>query len=318
MVKEIIMTSKIEWTDETYNPVVGCTKISSGCENCYAERMAKRLAGMSRAKRRGGEDPGKLAYYEQAEGWDGPVIVPEALEEPLHWRKPRHVFVCSMSDLFHEDVPFWFLRNVFDTMAMSPRHTYQVLTKRPDRMLEFLSREWPIHVRQERDLGIHEYVDDVRKKLNEILPNVWLGVTIENQQCADERRDSFEATPAAVKFVSHGPALGNVNWDDWEFIDQLITEGESGPGARPMHPDWARNDRDWCQDNGVAFFFKQWGAWGPDTKVWKRGIPTHQFDTGRDVLQRYIPVYRAGKKANGRLLDGREWNEMPESHSTSF
>ena len=311
------MTTKIEWTDETLNPVVGCTKVSPGCKHCYAETMAKRLAGMSRTKRRKGENSGRLAHYEAVEDWNGVELVPEALEDPLHWRKPRHVFVCSMSDLFHKDVPFWFARSVFDTMAMTPRHTYQVLTKRPERMLDFLSREWPAHVRQERDLGIHEYVDEVREKLNEVLPNVWIGVTVEDQQRADERRDAFEATPAAVKFVSHGPALGPVDWTGWEFIDQLITEGESGPGARPMHPDWVRSDRDWCLENDVAFFFKQWGAWGladvvPGSNERISVCVSPDGSCSPVCIAGDYHMASVGKKRAGRLLDGRIWDQMPE------
>jgi protein gp37 len=236
--------SRIEWTDATWNPVTGCTKVSPGCAHCYAETFAERFRGV----------PGHP--YER--GFDL-TLRPERLDAPLSWKRPRRIFVNSMSDLFHDDVPDQFIYAVFDTMRRAHWHQFQVLTKRPQRAAQMASRlPWP--------------------------PNIWLGTSIELQRWA-WRADAIRQVPAAVRFLSCEPLLGPLDLD-LSGIHWVIVGGESGPKARPMHPDWARGIRDQCLRVGVAFFFKQWGA--------------HDAD-GR----------RVGKWQAGRLLDGRTWDEMP-------
>lgn len=247
--------TKIEWTDETWNPVTGCTPISEGCRNCYAKRMARRLAGR--------------CGYPPAPNHFDVTLHPDRLEQPPKWRKPRMIFVCSMSDLFHEDIADSYIGSVFDVALRAPQHTYQFLTKRSKRVLEF-AREYCQH----RDI--------------DCLPANWWGlVTAENQRAADERIPDLLKAPWAVRGVSCEPLLGPVDIKDYlrgfgrfyssTSIDWTIAGGETGPGARPMHPNWARGLRDQCQEAGVSFFFKQ------------------------QIIN--------GKKT--RLLDGREWNEMP-------
>jgi protein gp37 len=231
--------TKIEWTDATWNPVTGCTKVSAGCDHCYAERFAKRLQAM-----------GVPAYR------NGFAVTmhPEALDVPLHWRKPRMVFVCSMGDLFHSDVPEWYIRQVFRTMRIAERHTFQVLTKRVKRAAEILGSEW--------------------------LPrNIWVGTSVENAPRLD-RVFKLKQIPARIRFLSLEPLLGSLPNFDLFGIDWVIVGGESGPGARPMDPDWVRDIRDQCVKGGVPFFFKQWGG--------------------------------TNKKKSGRMLDGRTWDQMPE------
>lgn len=247
-------SSKIEWTDATWNPVTGCDHVSAGCDNCYAERIATRF---------GRPFIGAVECH------------PERLDLPLHWRKPRRVFVNSVSDLFHPDVPDQFIADVFDVMACHgpiARHTFQVLTKRPQRMAALLNR-W---ADEEGYVGA---------------PNVWLGVSVENQRYADLRIPYLLATPAAVRFLSVEPLLNAVSLTGWlnggfgavypgaPDLDWVIVGGESGRGARPMDAAWARNLRDECVAAEVAFFFKQWGG--------------------------------LSAKANGRELDGRTWDEYP-------
>lgn len=232
--------SDIEWTDASWNPVTGCTKVSPGCDNCYAERFAERWRGLDGHP------------YEQ--GFDL-RLWPDRLELPLTWRKRKLVFVNSMSDLFHPDVPVDFVERVFDTMERADWHIFQVLTKRPHRM--------------------RQICNDV---IQEPVPNVWLGTSIEN---ADYkwRIDVLRETRATVRFLSIEPLVGAVGALELDGIHWIIVGGESGPGCRPMDPDWVRDIRDQCASQGVPFFFKQWG-----------GIR---------------------KKENGRELDGREWNNMP-------
>lgn len=330
--------TRIEWTEYSWNPVTGCTPISEGCQNCYARRMANRLRG-------------RCGYPA-----DDPFLVtlhPERLEEPLKWRNPRRVFVCSMGDLFHENVPFEYIAKVWQTMNNAEQHTFLVLTKRPKRMKEFLSRlGWYTH---DRETNPAEAVLDEGGKYT--LPNVWLGVTAENQQRADERIPILLQIPAAVRFVSVEPMLGQVDLSKWlggtwycetcecivdpEFvpfseihypcenyldfipgIDWVICGGESGHGARPMHPEWVRSLKDQCQEAGVPFFFKQWGEWFPrdqwewnpelilpdDEYAFRDGSGTHVFES----IDGLCPVHRVGKKAAGRILDGQIWDEMPE------
>ena len=211
--------SKIEWTDATWNPITGCNKVSPGCKLCYAERLAKRLKATGMAKYRNG--------FEVA-------LHPDALDIPLRWRKPRTIFVNSMSDLFHEQVPDEFVRDVFGVMEQAYWHRYQVLTKRPERVAN----------------------------LTDLLPwpqQVWLGVSVESEAYA-HRIDLLRQSGAAVKFLSLEPLLGPLPDLNLDGIDWVIVGGESGPGARPMAEDWALEIRDQCQDAGLPFYFKQWGG----------------------------------------------------------
>lgn len=230
--------SRIEWTEATWNPLTGCTKVSPGCKHCYAERMSKRLQRMGQSSYRNGF---KLTLHEHL------------VELPLSWKKPRRIFVNSMSDLFHKDVPLDFIQRVFDTMVRASHHQFQVLTKRPERVAELSSElPWP--------------------------PNVWMGTSVENQKYAF-RIDYLRQTDAQVKFLSLEPLLGPLSDLNLSGIDWAIVGGESGPKARPMDPRWVLDIRDQCLDQDVAFFFKQWGG--------------------------------TNKKKNGRLLEGRTWDEMP-------
>lgn len=231
--------SSIEWTDSTWNPVVGCTKVSAGCRNCYAERMAKRLAAMARATRTRGENPGRTANYLpvlNARGqWNGRLSLNRsAIEDPLHWKQPRMIFVNSMGDLFHEAVPLDFIRDVFSVMNRCPQHTFQVLTKRPHIAAEF-------------------------SPLLAWAPNIWMGTSIENAEVVG-RAERLRQTGAAVRFVSAEPLLGPIPSMPLDGIHWVIVGGESGPRARPMKPTWARQIRDQCLRMNVPFFFKQWGG----------------------------------------------------------
>ena len=217
--------SKIEWTEKTWNPVTGCTKMSEACQNCYAEVMAKRLSGMPASKKKY-KNGFRLTLH------------PEVLEEPLKWKKPQMVFVVSMGDLFHKDVPFEYIDRVMDVIKRTPQHTYQILTKRADRMAE--------------------YFDDKYTP-----KNVWLGVTCENQQHYD-RISHLRQIPATVRFLSCEPLLGDMADVYLGGIDWVITGGESGSKARRTPADWFRHLRDQCRQSNVPFFFKQWGAWGED------------------------------------------------------
>lgn len=250
--------TKIEWADRVWNPVTGCTPVSAGCDHCYARRMATRLRGRAGYP---ADNPFRVTCH------------PDRLEEPRHWRKPSRVFVCSMGDLFHTAVSVEVLRRVWDIMAQCPRHTFMVLTKRPDRMRNLLSASG--HLRREHPLA-----------------NVWLGVSVEDQRTADERIPILKQIAVPVRFVSVEPMLGPVNLGRLDrqppyILDWIICGGETGPGARPMHPDWARSLRDQCVEAGVPFFFKSWGKWGP-------------------------AAIRAKTQTPDRELDGRTWDEFPE------
>lgn len=242
------MTSKttIEWTEQTWNPTTGCTKISPGCKHCYAEVMAKRLQAMGA---RGYENGFNLS------------ILPERLEQPLMRRKPTTYFVNSMSDLFHNDIPFRFLDQVFDVIKRTPQHTYQILTKRAARMRKYFA--------------------------SRIVPdNVWLGVSVENRKYGLQRIDDLREIKAGIRFLSVEPLLEDVGEIDLRGIHWVIVGGESGSKARPMKAEWVETIKEQCEQDGVAFFFKQWGGWGADGK-------------------------RRAKKNNGRLFAGKTWDEMP-------
>lgn len=320
--------TRIEWANDVWNPVTGCTPISEGCQNCYAKRMSNRLAGRCGYP---ADDPFRVTLH------------PERLTEPLKWKKPRRVFVCSMGDLFHDDVPEEFLNRVFANMAIVPQHIFMVLTKRPERMAEYISANnrydalieqldqgdvWDLPTRTVKRLFFNAPREDKWP-----LPNVWLGVTAENQQRADERIPILLQIPAAVRFVSVEPMLGPVSLGAWllspgwiptysdpdncngypsaeptnENIQWVICGGESGPGARPMHPEWVRSLKDQCQDAGVPFFFKQHGEWLHETQ----GINFHEGHRYY-VWPDESMSFRVGKKAADRILDGRTWDEMPE------
>lgn len=231
--------SKIEWTESTWNPVTGCTKISKGCLNCYAERMSKRLAG-------------RCGYPK-----DNPFAVtlhPDRLSQPSKWKKPHIIFVCSMSDLFHEDVPDSCIFDVLNVIKNSSHHTFQILTKRPERMVQFTQKAGPLP------------------------DNLWLGVTVESEEYKS-RIDLLSQIEASVRFLSCEPLLSDLGELNLEKIDWVIVGGESGPKARSMNSEWVIDIRNKCIAKNIPFFFKQWGG--------------------------------VRKKDKGRLLEGREWNEMP-------
>jgi protein gp37 len=263
--------SKIEWTDATWNPLAGCTKVSPGCANCYAERMAKRLRAMGQEKYQDAvDDKGR---------WTGRVWLAAAesdlMTQPLRWQKPRRIFVGSMSDLFHEAVPFEFIRRVFHVMMDAGWHTFQVLTKRPAQALAFFHWYNETYWRK----GWND--DDIFEQFARLHPNIWVGTSAENQAAYDERVGDLVRLPVAVHYLSLEPLLGPIDMDllgrnygrnyrGWsERVDWVIAGGESGPGVRPMHPDWVRSIRAQCQAADVPFFFKQYGAWGPcPTEAW--------------------------------------------------
>jgi protein gp37 len=238
--------SRIEWTEQTWNPTTGCTKVSPGCKHCYAEGMARRLQAMGV---NGYENGFELALHS------------ERLAQPLTRKKHTIYFVNSMSDLFHENISDEFLDQVFDTIRATPQHTYQILTKRAERLPQYFAER--------------------------VCPeNMWLGVSVEDQVYGLPRIDYLRQVRAPIRFLSVEPLLedlGDINLID---IHWVIVGGESGPKARPMQPEWVEHIRHQCDAAGVAFFFKQWGGWGADGK-------------------------KRSKKENGRLLDGKTWDEIP-------
>jgi protein gp37 len=310
--------TKIEWATDQWNPVTGCSKVSQGCKHCYAEREWPRLSA-PRAK--------PNIYTGRA--FTDVKCHPEKLDIPLRWQKPRRIFVNSMSDLFHESVPDEFIRAVFGVMALAPHHTFQVLTKRADRMRDWLTGlgNNPLVYRY-GDPGFEHIAfmfKDGYPETSWPLPNVWLGVSVEDQATADERVPLLLQTPAAVRWISAEPLLGQIDLSRWlEFvidppdcldsarpIDWVVVGGESGPHARPMHPDWVRSLRDQCHAAGTPFFFKQWGEWSTIENMDEMAImttpghaPGHKFADG-------TCVYRCGKRRAGRELDGVMWDEYP-------
>ena len=307
--------TSIEWCDMVLNCVTGCTKVSEGCRFCYAERVFPRAYGKAEIEESVVVD-GITANKVRRREFTDVLMHPDRLELPLHWRKPRRIFVNSMSDLFHEDVPFEFIDKVFAMMALCPQHCFQVLTKRPERMLEFCSSN------ETRDRLVNETIrltegisgtsltiSETGDGLNGVrLENVQLGISCEDQKTADERTAYLRATPAAVRFISYEPALQSVNFN-LQGIHWLICGGESGPGARPMHPGWARSVRDQCQAAGVPFFFKQWGEY-----LHRDAMTDQQFaliDATETLANTTEQYFRVGKKFAGALLDGREWREFP-------
>lgn len=249
--------TSIEWSEMSWNPVRGCTKVTPGCAKCYASTFAERFRGV----------PGHP--YEQ--GFDL-RLVPDKLTEPLRWRNPRTVFVNSMSDLFQGKVPDSYIDRVFETMRLADWHTYQVLTKRAKRMRRWSETRHPTHSGTLRPL-----------------PNVWLGVSVEDRKHGLPRIEELRETPAAVRFLSIEPLLEDLGTIDLRGIHWVIVGGESGPGARPMHPWWVRDLQRQCEEAEVHFFFKQWGAWMPALGT----------------------MMRVGKKKAGRQYQGRTWDAMP-------
>lgn len=382
--------TKIEWTHRpgttgvSWNPIrarnkatggVGhfCVHVSAGCANCYAERMQKRL--FNNPIRYAAQDREKVEIF----------LDDMILTNPLRWKKPRTIFICSMTDLFGEWVEDAWLDSIFAVMALCPQHTFIVLTKRPARMRDYfctddLAERWweagdimACEINLPEGHGGNPYLNAGKGKTPIPLPNVWLGVSVEDQTAADLRIPDLLATPAAVRFLSIEPLLGPIDcrWTDWAHkatgesyrqyleregganeyeglrkIDWLIIGGESGPGARPMHPDWARSLRDQCGAAGVPFFFKQWGEWLPlgqsgfhywsAANMAKKGVRNRRwlghahFNDGNSGPETHSigPVetqdfltagkhmstlcVRIGKKAAGALLDGREWREWPK------
>lgn len=313
----------IEWTrgddgtpGATWNPVTGCEEVSEGCDHCYAKTFAERWRGI----------PGH--HFER--GFDL-TLRPERLGQPLKWKKPRRIFVNSMSDLFHKDVPDEFIARVFAVMAITPRHTYQVLTKRHGRMRSLLSSdEFRLLTKAaHHEMQLSGAVSYSPLVINVWPPkNVWLGVSVENQKWADIRIPALLETPAAVRFLSCEPLLGPVDLraayrqvvgaegDGPPLADVLhwvICGGESGPGARPMHPDWARSLRDQCTAAGVPFFLKQWGEWAPHNVARPTYSQLELHGTHWDGTD--SAMARVGKKTAGRVLDGQTWDEFPEAVS---
>ncbi|MBK3798675.1 DUF5131 family protein [Azospirillum brasilense] len=335
----------IEWTEATWNPVVGCSLQSPGCTNCYAMGEAARLERMGVAKYAGLTKPSKAGPV-----WTGEVRLHEdALDQPIRWKRSRRIFVNSMSDLFHEAIPDHAIDRVFAVMALARHHTFQVLTKRAERMKWYMCRliNEPCHV--------GELVDDMGGDWDSVstpLPNVWLGVSVEDQKRADERIPHLLATPAAVRFLSMEPLLGPVDLTcvvisegpaefyghpnitkarftvnalagvqsfGWRSLDWVIVGGESGPKARPSHPDWVRSLRDQCAVGNVPFLFKQHGEWigVPDLRNLPGGtgpgfgVFDHcQYDMDAECV-------RVGKRAAGRLLDGVIHDGMPQSRDSA-
>ena len=252
--------TQIEWTDATWNPVVGCSIVSAGCTNCYAMEMARRLQAMHIDKYNGlTRRSGRRTI------WNGVVREDTtALDIPLRWKTPKKIFVNSMSDLFHERVTDAFILKVWEVMRATPHHHYQILTKRPERMGAL-----------------------VRAKLSDVLPNVWLGTSVENSEAVG-RIDHLRSVPSSIRFVSFEPLIGSIGAVDLTGIDWAIVGGESGRSARPIREEWIDEVYDQCLSYRTAFFFKQWGTWGKDNK-------------------------RRSKKANGRKYRGQEWDQMPRS-----
>jgi protein gp37 len=352
--------TKIEWTDATWNPITGCSVVSPGCTNCYAMRLAgtrlahhESRAGLTRDTKAGPVWTGEVRFNEQ---W---------LYQPLRWKKPRLIFVCAHGDLFAENVPDAWIDRVFAVMALAPHHTFQVLTKRSARMRAYMGAADGLGL---HSFGVKERVAVEAGRMMEDgdnvhdatingpwpLPNVWLGVSVEDQKRADERIPDLLATPAAIRWISAEPLLGPVELTTIDAesergfgevnamtgvvyagsavragprLDWVVVGGESGPGARPMHPDWARSLRDQCAAAGVAFHFKQWGNWLPvldrdsddpdwrsnyrDLREQKRAIINLAGGMGFHGERVHV-VENVGKESAGRLLDGIEHNGWPQ------
>ena len=389
---EMAQATSIEWATHSWNPIVGCDVCSPGCANCYAMGQAARLLDKP-----GSHYEGTTKRVNGKPVWTGKVaMAPEhILLAPLGWRKPRLIFVNSMSDLFHESIPDHEIDRVFAVMALTRQHTYLVLTKRSQRMRQYMNESWrsgdrlPDHdVERRVNEAARQIDEESARKANLLsehglppmscwpLPNVWMGVSVEDQRRAEERIPDLQSTLAALRWISGEPLLGSLDlrnirnhtfygrgvidalegisgvraddgsWLRTEYepvgrpgekartdpvrvprLNWVVVGGESGRDARPMHPDWARSVRDQCQAAGVPHFFKQWGEFRPDTDLMnppgkavcmdRRGriveapASVHDFPWPRSHADGWVWMRRVGKKRAGRLLDGREWNEVP-------
>lgn len=323
--------SAIEWTETTWNPLAGCTRASEGCDNCYAAKMSLRLEAMAERDITDGRDPGGKAKYigiatKNGKGvavFNGKINLDmNALHEPISWKKPRMIFVNSMSDLFHKDVPFSFVAQVFETMRLAHWHTFQVLTKRPERMYAFW--QWV----QVNHISLAAYWP---------LPNAWLGTSVENQEQADKRIPELLRVPAAVRFLSCEPLLGAIDLEDLAYeavgpdwagfnrlIDWVIVGGESGANARPMNIKWVYDIRDQCVNAGVPFFFKQHGEfvpypeiaeWKADTELMEHYGMSADEATGWVIKPEWKEAVRGNKNWGVVEYDGRflpqttTWNQ---------
>ncbi|NDY56224.1 phage Gp37/Gp68 family protein [Desulfovibrio sulfodismutans] len=346
--------SKIEWCDATWNPVVGCSRISPGCDHCYASRMACRLAQIPTAPHQYRE-----VVDQDNQAWNGRTeFVTSAMEQPFRWKRGRHIFVGSMTDLFHPSTPDEWLDRIFAVMALTARHRFLLLAKRPERMRDYMTQVTPQRLAHAAtELQGEEAAKVVLAVLNDTLcgvrnvgwpmRHVWLGVTAEDQARADERIPILRDTPAVVRFVSFEPLLGQV--DCRRFLVPLRREitprgrenvvsppgvnwaicgGESGPGARPMHPDWVRGLRGQCQDADVPFFFKSWGDWRPGLPNGQQkavGITPNGGTYSHDAAEFFGETWpdnarcmaRVGKKSAGRMLDGKTWDEVLEPNRST-
>ena len=353
--------SKIEWTDATWNPIAGCDIASPGCRECYAmRRVAPRLAANPKTP----HYHGTVVKTKTGYVWTGKIGIAsdKVLTQPLHWKRPRKIFVNSTSDLFHPGVPDEVIDRVFAIMALCPLHIFQVLTKRPGRMLSYLSDDDQMQEMAEtafelacteRNASVQNLYTPSREEdfphfINWPLPNVLLGVSVEDQPRADERQEHMRNIAAAgwATFVSYEPALGPADWQEWDFIKWMISGGETGARSRPSHPDWHRATRDFCEANSIPYHFKQWGDWypvnddelpenfGKDCDLFRsmcsngfvgplslESIFLHRprswpqcFPNGKDGDANCISatLKRVGKKHAGRLLDGVEYNGFPK------
>lgn len=347
--------TEISWTDSTWNPIRGCSRVSHGCDNCYAQDVAGRFSGPGLAY----EGLVHIGKDGHSLGWNGVIkFVEKHLLDPLKWKKPRRIFVNSMSDLFHENVTDLMRDRIFAVMALAPQHTFQILTKRPERMQAYF-RSFHGANAEQRGFDTCEWVGETIPKapkgfpnmLSAIpygLPNVWLGVSVEDQEAANKRIPYLIDTPAAVRFLSCEPLLGPVNLHPWlcvngksdkpeqlwsdsicspsRNIHWVIVGGESGPNARPMHPNWARSLRDQCKAAGVPYFFKQWGEWAdwdgiddisPTCEAVARIVTSDNAEWANERMHNFGTednpdhVYRIGKNVSGHLLDGIEHHSFP-------
>lgn len=347
----------IEWTDATWNVVTGCAIVSPGCTNCYAMKLAgTRLR--DHPSRNGLTTDSKAGPV-----WNGQVRFNTGwLTQPLRWTKPRKVFVCAHGDLFHEGVTDDQLDQIFAVMALAPQHVFQVLTKRPKRMRDYLLAFTAERLSQALGAFVHagEKATQADRFIPLPLPNVWMGVSAEDQTRANERIPVLLETPAAIRWVSAEPLIGPLDLTaiddgfsdarnvlrsfsaqqqaaqytetidlciDTPGLDWVVVGGESGAGSRPMHPDWARDLRDQCADAGVPFLFKQWGDWAPgenaqntigrtvETADWFNDAWDYQTLTPASAEGMHIDdeptLYRAGRRASGRLLDGQLHDGYP-------
>jgi protein gp37 len=368
--------TKIEWASDVWNPIRGCSRVSEGCRHCYAERMAARFS------QPGMWGEGLAVIKNGVAHWTGKITFDkDKLLEPLHWKRPRRVFVNSISDLFHENVEDGWVDKIFSIMALSWRHQFLILTKRPERMRDYMKRMHndpgefiasallDMHIDDDYSCHVANYINgwsrwrEMPEDGNPLngavrrwpLPNVWLGTSVEDQKTADLRIPFLLQTPAAIRFISAEPLLGSVDLTTipnapglaegqhylnalkgyaWEThgadyydvcnidgrLHWVIVGGESGPGARPMNPDWARLLRNQCLAANVPYFFKQWGEYGPcengevtpNPEDWDNQPHAHTFPDETRPRSGWETVYRVGKKSTGHILDSKVWQQYPE------